>query len=255
MRKILKIFLAVALAGAMLFALSASGGAVNSGDCGLTLTKNQSYTNDDGAYVMSFTINTGQYPGSYASYNKTKVKFNLYNSAGTCVASWDEKSYNPNTKITREPSYNYNKNLPSGTYTMKVTITLVGEKWSGYGYVTDELVFVWSYNVNHTQSALINLDKVETIRWDDGTYYNKFIFDHSGAKGLTVYMEIYDANGKQVFKSNGSNPISYTSGTYNLHWNGYPSGGGLKCPSGNYTIKYWLSGKNAKQSTRYLSIY
>jgi len=255
MRKTLKILFAAALAGAILFALSTPGSAVTNGDCGLTLTKNQSYTNNDGAYVMSFIINTGRYPGSYASYNKTKVRFNLYNAAGNSVASWDEKSYSPNTKITREPSYNYNKNLSSGTYTMKVTVTVVGEKWSGYGYVTDDLVFVWSYNVNHTQAAIVTLSTTEVVRRDDGSYANKFGFAHSGAKGQTLNMEIYDQWGSRVYSSRGSTPISYTSGTFNFYWGGYPSGGGIQCDSGEYTIKYWLDGKNAKQSKQYLSIY
>jgi len=253
-RKIRKIFLALALVSAMVFALGASGGAVNSTDCGLTLTKNQSYTNDDGAYVMSFSINTGKYPGSYASYNQTKVKFNLYNSAGKSVANWDEKAYNPNTKVTREPSYNYQKNLSSGTYTMKVTVTVIGEKWNGYSYVRDDLVFVWSYNVTHTQAATVNLSTVEVVRRDDGSYANKFGFAHSGAKGQVLNLEIYNERGTRVYSSKGS-PIAYTSGTYSFTWGGYPSGGGLQCDSGTYTIKYWLDGKNAKQSKYYLSIY
>ena len=254
MKRILKILLAAALAGAMAFSLCAPSHAVTSTDCGLTLTKNENYSKDGYDY-RSFTINTGKYPGSYSSSNKTKVLVELYNASGKRVVNWGEKVYEPNTKITRNPGYNYNENLSSGTYTMKVTVTLVGEKWSGYGYVLDELVFVWSYNINHTQAALINLDKVEVVRNDDGTYSNKFIFGHSGAKGLTVHMEIYDANSRLVYKNSGSNPISYDSGSYNFYWGGYPSGGGMRCQSGNYTIKYWLGGKNPKQATRYLNIY
>ena len=254
MRRIFKIFLALALAGAMAFALSVSGGAVSSTDCGLTLTKSQSYTNDSGAYVMSFTIKTGKYPGSSASYNQTKVKFNLYNSAGKSVANWDEKAYNPNTTVTREPSYNYNKNLSSGTYTMKVTVTVIGEKWNGYSYVRDDLVFVWSYNITHTQAAIVSLSKVEVIRNDDGSYENKLGFGHSGAKGQVLNVEIYNERGTKVYSRRG-NPISYTSGTYSFYWNGYPASGGMQCESGTYTIKYWLDGKNAKQSRQYLSIY
>jgi len=254
MRKFLKPFLSLALVCALLFALSTPGGAVNSSDCGLTLTKNDNYSKD-GCDYRSFTINTGKYPGSYGSGDKTKVLVELFDAGGKRVVNWGEKVYEPNTKITRNPGYNYNENLSSGTYTMKVTVTVVGEKWSGYGYVLDELKFVWNYTITHTQAAIINLDKVEVVRNNDGTYSNKFIYGHSGAKGQTVYMELYDANGRLVFKSSGSSPISYTSGTYSFTWGGYPSGGGMRCQSGNYTIKYWLGGKNPKQATRYLNIY
>ena len=253
MRKILRMFLVLALAGTLLFALSAPGSAVNSADCGLKLTKNDNYSKDGYDY-RSFTIQTGRYPGSYGSADKTKVLIELYNAAGKRVVDWGENVYGPNTKITRNPGYNYNKNLSSGVYTMKVTVTLVGEKWSGYGYVQDSLVFVWSYNINHTQAAIVNLSNVEVVRRDDGSYTNKFIFSHSGAKGQVLNMEIYDPWGSRVYSTKGS-PISYTSGTYSFTWGGYPSGGGVQCGSGTYTIKYWLDGKNAKQSRQYLSIY
>jgi len=253
MRKILRIFLATALVGVMAFALSAPGSAVSSNDCGLTLTKNENYSKD-GCDYRSFTIQTGRYPGSYGSADKTKVLVELYNASGKRMVNWGEKVYSPNTKITRNPGYDYNKNLSSGTYTMKVTVTLVGEKWSGYGYVLDNLVFVWSYNINHTQAATVNLSTVEVIRRDDGSYANKFSFGHSGAKGQVLNMEIYNERGTKVHGSKGS-PISYTSGTYSFSWGGYPSGGGLQCESGTYTIKYWFDGKNAKQSRQYLTIY
>ena len=253
MKKILRIFLALVFTGTMLFALYVPSNAVYANECGLSLTKNPSFS-EDGYFYMSFTINTGRYPGSNGSYDKTKVKLTLYNSAGKSVTSWDEKSYNPNTTITRKPGYNYNKNLSSGTYTMKVTVTLVGEKWNGYSYDQASLTFTWSYNINHTQPATANLDKVEIVRRDDGSYANKFIFGHSGAKGQVLNMEIYDQWNSRVYSTTGS-AISYTSGTYSFSWGGYPSGGGMQCDSGEYTIKYWFSGKNAKQTKRYLTIY
>jgi flagellar hook assembly protein FlgD len=68
-------------------------------------------------------------------------------------------------------------------------------------------------------------------------------------------LEIYDEWGGKVFSTKSSKPVSYDEGTYSFTWNGFPSGGGLQCDSGNYTLKYWVSGGNPKQSTVWMDIY
>jgi len=251
LKKAIRIFLSAVIVCASVFALGVPASAINASDRGLALWRSTS--TKDGTFYIELTLNTGALPRG--SNRKTKMDVAMYNSAGTCVASWDQKSYSPNTQITRTPSITLSK-YPSGAYTVKVTCSLYGEEWiyNGYSPMAEER-YQWTFSVTLTQPATINLSKVEAVRRDDGTYASKFFFDHSGAKGLTVYMEVYDANNRMVYKSSGTNPIAYTSGTYSFTWGGYPTNGGLKCSSGNYTIKYWLGGKNPKQSTRYLSIY
>jgi len=251
MRKILKIFLALALVGAALFALGISGSAVTASERGLTLSKGSSYTKD-GKYYVPLTLKTGALP--YGSNRKTKMNLELYNSSGKRLLKWDQVSYNPNTTVTREPNFYYTE-YPSGTYTLKVTCYLYGEEWiyNGYSPMAEE-GYVWNISLNLSQPATVSLKNVEVVRRDDGSYANKIIISHSGAKGQVLNLEIYDPWGRKVYSTKGS-PISYTSGTYSFTWGGYPSGGGVQCDSGEYTIKYWLDGKNAKQSKYYLSIY
>jgi len=253
MKKILKRCMAIALACCMLFALyMPPASAFSWTDAKISVVKNSSYF-EGTKYCANFTIKTGRYPGSYSNSDKTKVKLVLYNSSGSVVATWDEKSYSPNTTVTREPSYNFD-GKPSGTYTLKVTLTVVGEVYEYISYVVNSQSFTWSFNISWTQPSTISLSKVEVVRRDDGTYANKFYFAHSGAKGQMINMEIYDEWGNRKYSTQGG-PIGYTSGTYSIQWGGYPSSGGLQCNSGNYTIKYWLGGKSAKQSKQYLSIY
>jgi len=249
MRKLFKVFLALALAGTMLFVLSAQSGAVTAAQCGLSVIKKDNYTSD-GKYYVAFTV-TGGKPYECRS-GSTFFSGKLLNASGGTVFTWSEYEVANGTTVNRNYGADWS-GLATGTYTFVLRMRVYGYEWGDYGQSYN---YYWElkYSYNHTKPATVNLNTPETYRSDDGTYYNKFPFAYSGAKGQTIYMEIYDANSRLVYKTNG-NPCSYDASTYSLYWNGYPSSGGLKCASGNYTIKYWLGGKNPKQSTRYLNIY
>jgi hypothetical protein len=247
----MKKLLSAALAVMLLFLLCVPGYAAVASERGLTLSKS-TYIKD-GNFCVKLTLTTGSLP--YGSNRKTKMDIELYNSAGKKVISWDQKSYSPNTTITREPSIQLS-GFTSGTYTMRVTCALYGEEWvyNGYSAMPEER-YQWNFTINHTQPSTVNLSKVETVYRDDGSYANKFVFSHSEAKGQVLNMELYDQWGSRVYSVKGSSPIAYTSGTYSFQWGGYPSGGGPQCDSGEYTVKYWLDGKNAKQAKYWLNIY
>ena len=250
MRKILKIFLATVLAVATALALCAPASAVYASDCGLKVVKKDTYTKD-GKFYIPFTITGGK---PYEAWSgSTFESARLVNSSGKSVFSWSEDEIANGKTVNRNYGANWS-NLPSGTYTFILKLRVAGYSQGTYG-VWYNYYYEWKYNFTHTQPAVVNLKNVEVVTNDDGTYSNKLVFSHSGAKGLTLNVEVYDQKGAKVYSRQGSNPISYDSGTYNFYWNGYPSGGGLRCSSGTYTIKYWLGGKNAKQTSYYLSIY
>lgn len=223
--------------------------AIKASECGLKLYQNKSY-NKGGKYYMSYTFTTGRPPNTAEA--QTKIKASVVNSSGKTIFTWAEETFEEYKTIDRNYGADYSK-LPSGTYTMHITGTVSGRDYGINSW--RDYVFKWSIKINHTQPATINFKSVENVANDDGSYSNKIIFSHSGAKGKKVSMEIYNAAGKVVYKTSASNPISYDSGTYSFKWSGYPSGGGLKSDSGDYTIKYWLSGGNPKQSKVYLDIY
>ena len=250
MKRYFKIIMALVLSMFIYTSTVTPALAITSSDCGLKLVQNKSYTKD-GKFYMSYTITTGRPPDT--SEAVTKIKASLVNSSGKTIFTWSEKTFGEYETIKRNYGADYSK-LPSGTYTMYVTCTVSGRGYGAYATWTD-YAFKWSSKINHTQTALIYLKSVDNVANDDGSYSNKIIFSHSGAKGKKISLEIYNADGKVVYKASGSNPVNYDSGTYSFKWSGYPSGGGLKCPSGDYTIKYWLSNGNAKQSTVYMDIY
>lgn len=249
MTKLFKTISMLLLSMLIITSLAMPAFAITSSDCGLKLVQNKSYTKD-GKFYMSYTITTGRPPNTAEAV--TKIKASLVNSSGKTIFTWDEKTFEEYKTITRNYSADYSK-LPSGTYTMYVTCTVSGREYGGYSWT--DYAFRWSSKINHTQTAVINLKSVDNVANDDGSYSNKITFSHSGAKGKKISFEIYNTDGKVVYKTSGSNPISNNSGTYYFMWSGYPSNGGLKCASDDYIIKYWLSNGNAKQSTVYMDIY
>jgi len=261
MRKLLKVILAAVLAGAMLFALCMPGHAIMASECGTFVTKNPSY-NKDGQYYMSFTIQAGQPPNT--SGYTTLASARLINSAGQTVATWPQREISSGTTQTREYYTSYS-NRPHGTYTFALDITSRGREY-GTGK-TISYSFTWKYTVNHTGGSSSNSNSNNStavtpkftyyskeLVHSNGNYVNKFVFNHSNAKGIYANLEIFDPSGYKVFSRRGDNPISSNSGTYWFTWNGYSSNGGWKCQSGNYTLKYWLSGQSAKQVQLYLQI-
>ena len=253
MKRILKCALCLMLCAVMTLALCGPAGAVTASERGLVAYRNKSY-NQDGKYCLSYSFDTGKLPGG--ENTKTVIRADLYNSSGKRVVYWDDKEYASNSRVKRDFGYNWNDNLPSGSYTMKVKATLCGEQWvyNGYSQMPGES-FEWTVSLNHTQPAKLWLDSTQLVTMNDGSYSNKIIFGHQGAKGKQIRYEIYDEWNNLVFTSANGNAISYTSGTYYFYWNGFPSSGGAQCGSGNYKIKYWLIGGSAKQSSAWLDIY
>lgn len=256
MKRVLCIILSAALAAGIAVMLGTAGHAITSSDCGIKVVKNKSY-NENGKFYMSFNITGGRASGTASGSGQNYASAKLYNSSGKCVVTWSEDEFGEGKNIKRSYGYNYNANLPSGTYTFKLTVKATGwtDYFAGTGYYGTKYsnTFVWSYSINHKQASSVSMKSVELMS-NNGSYFNKITFSHSGAKGKVIHMEIYDQWDNRVYKTSGK-PISYTSGTYYFNWNGFPSGGGVQCSSGEYTIKYWLNGGSAKQSKYYLSIY
>jgi len=250
MKRILKMLLATALVGAMAFALCVPGHAYTSGQCGIKVVKKDNY-NNDGKYCIPFTITGGKPYEAWSGSTFSSAR--LVNSSGKSVYTWSETEIANGSTVER--SYNANwSTLPSGSYTFYLKLRVAGYDQGTYG-VWYNYSFEWNWTYTHTQAATVTFGSAEVIMRDDGSYANKIRFSHSGAKGQTLNMSIYDEWGNRVYSASGSKPISYDSGSYSFHWGGYPSGDGLQCESGNYTIKWWLSGKNAKQSKIWLNIY
>lgn len=246
-----KTLLSLLLCAALVLGMGTSAFAEGPGDFGLSVSKNDSYLKD-GKFYMSFTIKTGELP--MANETNTKIKAELFNSSGKRMASWNEKTFEPNKKITRNYGYDWNSNLPSGTYTMKITCTLDGDSYSNYhGWAPTS--YSWSYKVNHKAPSSIYLDSATVVTRDDGSYANRIKLGHSGCKGKFAHVEIYDQKGNMVMSGQGNKAISNDKGTYSFTWGGFPKGGGLRCESGNYTIKFWVTEGNPKQSTVWLDIY
>jgi flagellar hook assembly protein FlgD len=259
MKRITKFLLALALAVITASASAMPASAVYASECGLKVVKNKSY-NEDGKFYMSFAITGGKPAG--CAIGETYASVKVLNSSGKSVLTWKESKISSGSTVTKNYGYDWDNNLPRGTYTFQLVLRVEG--WSDTMYYNGSTSsygtkynysFNYNYTITHTQPAVVSLKSVENIMRDDGSYANKFVFSHSGAKGQVLNMEIYDQWGTKVYSARGSSPISYTSGTYSFQWGGYPSGGGVQCDSGEYTVKYWLDGKNAKQAKHYLSIY
>lgn len=221
-------------------------------DHGLSVRKNDSY-NKDGKFYMSFTINTGKLSG--ADKTSTKIKVEVLNSRGKKVISWTEKPMNSNKKIKRNYGYDWNSKLPSGSYTMKVTCTLNGRVYDGVRHNSKTASYSWTYKINHRAPSRIWFSSAAVSKLNNGNYGNKITLGHSGAKGKFVNLEIYNQRGKLVFVTKSSKPIGSDKGTYFFTWNGFPKGGGPLCNSGNYKLKFWITGSSPKQSTVRLDIF
>lgn len=248
MKKWLKFIIALVLS-VFIFTSTAAQAPIKASECGLKVYENKSYTKD-GKFYMSYEITTGRPPKAEKSV--TLMKASLVNSSGKTIFTWDEKEFPEYKTFTRNYGADYSK-LPSGTYTMYLTCTI--RAWSDGGYIQTDYPFRFSSKINHTQTPIIKLKSVQSVANDDGTYGTKITFSHTAAKGKKISFEIYNTDRKLVFKTSSSKPMTSDSGTYNFIWSGYPTGGGLKLPSDDYIIKYWLSNGNAKQSTVHLDIY
>jgi hypothetical protein len=195
---------------------------------------------------MEFMGLSGQIPN--ARDPKTSMEMELLDASGKKTNTWETKYYIPSTYFTREPKYNLDK-LAGGTYTVKVILRL----WDGSKNLA---AWSWKYIFKHIAPlANVYLNYVKAINNSDGTYANKISIGHSGCMGKAINMEIYDEWDGLVFRTKSSKPMSSSEGAYYFKWNGYPSGAGLRCDSGKYTIKYWSDGRNPQQSDVWLDVY
>lgn len=202
---------------------------------------NKGYS-ENGKFYMDFKLQS--------EYHDAVFQVGLYNSSGKKALNWNKDfTLNEGQTVNRRYGANYS-NLPSGSYTMKVTAIVQKEK---EGYLTNP-TGTWNFKINHKQPAYFKLSSYNRVYNDDGSYSTRFVFDYYRYKGKSVTFEIYNADGKRVYKFTGNKPLSYDKGRYSKSWNGYPSDGGLQCQSGDYTVKYWAGNSTPKQTKVHLEI-
>jgi hypothetical protein len=252
MKRILKIALCIFASAALALSLLVSAGAIKASECGLKVTRKKDYSSN-GKLFMSFTIQTGTNPRA-RYHQKVKISAGLYDSGGKRVVGWNDEELSENITVNRNYGYNYNDNLAAGTYTFNLHVAQCGTTWdTSYSsiYRPVDIHFTWRYTINHAPTAILNLQSTGLVTMDDGSYQNKIIFSHKGAKDKRISMEIYDEWNNLVASKQG-NAHRYIEGTYTFYWDGFPSNGGAQCESGTYKIKYWLSDGSAKQSSVWL---
>lgn len=250
MKHIVRIALSIVLCTVMTFGLCEQAYASPASSYGLVAYSAGTATSD-GQLVLKYEFDTGLMSGTTRN-QKTIISAEVYNSAGKRVLSWKSKEYGPQKRVSRNFSYDWNNNLASGTYTLKIKATLYGEYMSGGFSLSKQESYCWDSTIKHTAPASIYIDSAKLVAMNDGSYKNKIVFGHRNAKGRVVNMEIYDGRNNKVYSSKGNSAIDNSNGKYNFYWSGFPSGGGAQLDSGNYKIKYWLSNGNAKQSTVWL---
>lgn len=239
-QRIGRTLLALAMSFVLCLSMATSAFAITTNDCGLTVTKNKSYYKDD-KFIMSFNITGGR--GYNNAEGSTFVKAKLLNSNGKQVLSWKESEIPEDVKKTK--SFAINQSLASDTYIFVLMCRTYGREYGAYGSWRNNS-FEWKYSIKHTQPSSLKFKGVEEVLQDDDWKY-EIAFTHGGSKGKYINIEIYDEYGTKVWGKRASKAISSSGGTFNFIWNGYPTGGGMQCKSGDYTIKYWLEGKDPKQ--------
>lgn len=224
----------------LMFTASPSVSALSGSDFGASVQENKTYFKD-GKFWYSFYL--------YANdvFYDVEYTVKLYNSNKKEVVSWSTYEVSAGTKETRNYGYDFSK-LPTDTYTYKVMATSPGYWWL-YG-LGSKYVY-WTFTVDHVNDNIaptISFKSAEPVTMNDGAPGLKFTFSQQNGKGKNLTFEIYDSNSKKIY-SKTSGTLNYVSGTNWMTWNYYPSDGGLKAKSGTYTVKYWITGGNPKEST------
>lgn len=214
--------------------------AIKSSEVGLYVKRNDSYTKD-GKYAMSFKMTNN------SSNNEYYVEPYVINSSGKKVFTWKGTKLNKNDVLNKNYLAKYSK-LPSGKYTFVLNLI------SGYTaeYAGPYRKFTWKYTVNHNASKL----SFGSTNYKYDTNGNKaivFNVDYSNLKGKKGTIEIYNEYSELVYKHTGS-ARNTNKETGWFKWNFYPSKGGLKCESGNYTVKISCDGAAPIQKNYYLNI-
>ncbi len=233
-----KLFMVVAIICSCL--LCTQSYAIKSSEVGLYVKRNDSYTKD-GKYAMSFkmTNNSGD--------NEYYVEPYVVNSSGKKVFTWKGSKLNKNSVLNKNYLAKYSK-LPGGKYTFVLNLM------SGYtsSYAGPYRKFTWKYTINHSAGKL----SFGSANYKYDTQGNKsivFNVKYSSLKGKKGTIEIYDEYSDLVYKHTG--PARKTDNeTGWFKWNFYPSKGGLRCYSGNYTVKISCPGASPIQKTYYLDI-
>ncbi len=206
------------------------------------VTQNKSYT-EKGNYFLSFTMR------SFNGSPKFAVTAQLLNPSGGVVHSYNGFILNPGTSKMWRFGYNYS-NLPSGTYTLKVTLR-------DYSNPMDIFADQWSssYRIKHTAPPpSFSYKSYETYFNKSGMLMHKVNIQCSNMKGKKLYCKIYDSYGYLVCDFGKDTVLRKTNNeTGFFAWNGYQ--GGQKCPSGDYTFVI-TSSANQKvlQKTLHLNI-
>jgi hypothetical protein len=191
-----------------------------------TLTLSRSYTDTKGRFCMEFKA---------SNLDAGLMEACLMDSSGVVIDRWNALDHvNTGSSVTYTYPRDYSS-TPSGTYTMQLTYSNL---WGAKS---------WSFNIKHTQKAVMSLKESYKILKDDGSYAHKLAFSLTGAKGKALTCEIYTKDGKLLRSYTCSN-FGYASGTWTVKWDYYPTSG-LKVGSGDYIVKYWVQGGSPKQST------
>lgn len=165
------------------------------------------------------------------------LQVSLYNASGKKVINWNDYTMVADKTLYRGYGYDYNK-LPGGFYTVRLKAG------------NDS----WCFRVDNTPPQGMYLTKAKMFYKDDGSTYNRIYFNYNQSKGKTPKAEIYDANGKLITTATWKKPFSKDSGSTYLTWSGYPTGGGIRCESGDYIVKYWIDGGKPRQTKVHLVI-
>lgn len=182
----------------------------------VSLTKNESYTKN-GKFYMRFTIR------ELTDYYGLRVTPILYNSAGKQITKWNME-YIPAGEVKGFGFGRDYSSLPSGVYTMKLTVDNTVNAW------------IWSYKIKHTAPARTAAYKsYETYYDKNGKYYHKVNIQCKNLKGYKLYCEIYNEYGELMYDWGTDTPSRKTNNEVGYFaWSGYVEG--VKQPSGNYTF-------------------
>ena len=184
--------------------------------------KNDSYTTNDGKFVMSFTIQC-----LYTFVDST-ISARVVNSAGKEIFTWTPKDAAAGSTVTRKFSADY-RGLPTGKYSFKLTCK------AGFS----DRAWTWDYTINHTRNESFSFGDCTKVNFD-GKIQHRWYVNCKNLKGQKVTMKIYNSAGNLLCSLTG--PARATNDEVGwFTWNGTDRNG-RKCPSGTYLVQLTASG-------------
>ena len=188
----------------------------------IEIKKNDSYTINN-YYYLSFNFNN-------VSKNDIEVTAKLLNPSGGVI--WNYKGYNFVAGETKTRSFGFDySTLSSGTYTLKVIASCLGDNISG-----ELKSWSWTYNIKYTTpKPSFTYKSCETYYDSTGRYMQKINIQCNNMKGERLYCKIYDSSGNLVTDWGTDTPVRKTNREIGYFvWDGYADG--KKYPSGDYTF-------------------